>query len=201
MANKITYELVQIPPKAGIGYSGNLSDPAELRINKALGRYGTVPPYLPGDREKPDRKSPANAVVVDSQLKMVLTDADGGRYQLPLEPLVTVSGRNTIARRRTAKAGGQGTVKECWMRDDYEIIIRGRIVSGNEAAYPAGEVNKLMDFFAGRRSAGVEQDVLNKLGINFLAIESVSLPHTSGMNCQQYEIKAYSDAPVELLVK
>lgn len=46
----------------------------------------------------------------------------------------------------------------------------------------------------------MEHDILLLFGITRLAIESVSFPHTKGLQNQNYEIKAYSDNPVSLFI-
>lgn len=47
---KIEYELQKMIPRVEVSYSGNPLDPAAVRYSKALGSFGTLPPYiiLPG---------------------------------------------------------------------------------------------------------------------------------------------------------
>ena len=122
-------------------------------------------------------------------------------FTLPIEPLVTISGKNTIVRRAVAKAKDGGTIKECWSQDDYEVTIQGVVTGGEPDKYPEAHVKRLLELFDERQAIEVDQDVLLTFGIKYLAIESVSFPHTNGINNQSYEIKAYSDNNAELLIK
>lgn len=210
MGNKVAYELEQLAPKVEAGYSGNPLDPAQVRINKALGRYGAIPPFfIPRREDIITQVYDANEImddymsvgVVHSQMPMTLFAMNSqDRFLLPFEPLVSVSGKNVIARRKVAKAKECGTIKERWSRDDYEVTIQGVLTSEDRRKYPSGYMRKLLDLFQQRQAVEVEQAVLAVFGIRFLAIESVNFPHTKGVENQNYEIKAYSDTPINLLV-
>lgn len=210
MGNKVAYELEQLAPKVEAGYSGNPLDPAQVRINKALGRYGAIPPFfIPRREEIITQVYDASEImddymsvgVVHSQMPMTLYAMNSQeRFLLPFEPLVSVSGKNVIARRKVAKAKESGTIKERWSRDDYEVTIQGVLTSEDRRKYPSGYMRKLLDLFQQRQAVEVEQAVLAVFGIRFLAIESVNFPHTKGLENQNYEIKAYSDTPINLLI-
>lgn len=210
MGNKVAYELEQLAPKVEAGYSGNPLDPAQARINKALGRYGAIPPFfIPRREEIITKVYDASEImddymsvgVVHSQMPMTLYAMNSQeRFLLPFEPLVSVSGKNVIARRKVAKAKESGTIKERWSRDDYEVTIQGVLTSEDRRKYPSGYMRKLLDLFQQRQAVEVEQAVLAVFGIRFLAIESVNFPHTKGLENQNYEIKAYSDTPINLLI-
>lgn len=210
MGNKVAYELEQLAPKVEAGYSGNPLDPAQVRINKALGRYGAIPPFfIPRREDIITQVYDANEImddymaagVVHSQMPMTLFAMNSqDRFLLPFEPLVSVSGKNVIARRKVAKSRESGTIKERWSRDDYEVTIQGVLTSADRRKYPSGYMRNLLDLFREQRSVEVEQAVLAVFGIRFLAIESVNFPHTKGLENQNYEIRAYSDTPIELLI-
>lgn len=207
---KVEYELSRLAPKFEAGYSGNPLDPAKVSINKALGRYGAFPPFfIPDKKDIITRVYDANEIledyavvgVIHSQMPMTVSWKDGReKFLLPFEPLVSISGKNVIARRKVAKADGKGTVKERWSRDDYEVTIQGVMTSADQSKYPGDYMKRLVALFDERRSIEVDQGVLEVFGIRYLAIESVSFPHTKGLNNQNYEIKAYSDNPVDLLI-
>ena len=113
---------------------------------------------------------------------------------------MSVSGKNTIVRRKVAKSKLSGTVKERWSQDDYEVTIQGVVSGADESKYPENSLRKLLELFDERGAVEVEQEILLLFGIRHLAIESASFPHTKGMNNQNYAIKAYSDNPTELLI-
>lgn len=208
--SKIAYELDQLTPKVDAGYSGNPLDPAKVSINKALGRYGAIPPFfIPRQKDIITQVYDANEILEDyaavgvirSVMPMRIKRAgDADYFTLPIEPLVSISGKNSITRRNVAKAKGSGSVKELWCQDDYEISIQGVMTIPDESKYPGKYMQKLRELFDERQSVEVEQEVLGVFGIQYLAIESVNFPHTKGRNNQNFDIKAYSDNPVSLLI-
>lgn len=210
MGNKIEFELNNIAPKAEAGYSGNPLDPAKVHINKALGRFGAVPPYIILPKQdvittvndiNKIRESYAAFGVVHSQMPLRLKrSSDREWFTFPVEPLVSISGKNIITRRTVAKSKEQGTVKERWSQDDYDVTIQGIMTEENQEKYPKGYIQSLLDLFNERQAVEVAQDILFIFGIKCLAIESASFPHTKGLGNQNFEIKAYSDTPMELLI-
>lgn len=207
---KVEYELTRMLPRVDAEYSGNPFDPAQVRINKALGRYGAIPPFfIPKKEDIITKVYDANEImddyaavgIIHSVMPMRLKrPTDKEWFLLPLEPLVSVSGKNTIIRRKVAKSKLNGTIKERWSQDDYEITIQGVVSGSDESKYPENYLRKLVELFDERQAVEVEQEILQVFGIHYLAIESASFPHTKGLNNQNYEIKAYSDNPVELLI-
>lgn len=210
MGNKIEFELNNIAPKAEAGYSGNPLDPAKVHINKALGRFGAVPPYIILPKQdvittvndiNKIRESYAAFGVVHSQMPLRLKrSSDREWFTFPVEPLVSISGKNIITRRTVAKSKEQGTVKERWSQDDYDVTIQGIVTEEDQEKYPKGYVQNLLNLFNERQAIEVDQEILFIFGIKCLAIESASFPHTKGLGNQNFEIKAYSDTPMELLI-
>ncbi len=77
--------------------------------------------------------------------------------------------------------------------DPRHIYRRGKRISEES-------VQQLRNLFDTASHLDVEHDILLLFGITRLAIESVSFPHTKGLQNQNYEIKAYSDNPVSLFI-
>lgn len=131
---------------------------------------------------------------------------DGVRYLLPYEPMVNISGKNTIIRRNVAKAQNMiGSIKERWNQADYEITITGvligSILTGSvDECFPREDFERLRDHMTAPRSLSVYCEPLQLLGINQIVIEDFSFPFTKGENVQAYEIKAYSDFAYNLLL-
>lgn len=210
MGNKIEFELNNIAPKAEAGYSGNPLDPAKVHINKALGRFGAVPPYIILPKKdiittvnnvNKIRESYAAFGVVHSQMPLKLKrSSDREWFTFPVEPLVSISGKNIITRRTVVKSKEQGTVKERWSQDDYDVTIQGIVTEEDQEKYPKGYIQSLLDLINERQAVEVDQEILFIFGIKCLAIESASFPHTKGLGNQNFEIKAYSDTPMELLI-
>lgn len=139
---------------------------------------------------------------------------DGVNYLLPYEPMISINGKNSIVRRKVAKAKSigtdgktiGGTIKERWTQDDYEITITGvligSILTGNsEQCFPRADFARLVEYMTTPKSLKVFCEPLQLLGINQIVIEEFSFPFTKGENVQAYEIKAYSDFDYKLLLK
>jgi len=131
---------------------------------------------------------------------------DGVPYLLPYEPMISISGGNTIVRRNVAKARGLvGSIKERWNQKDYEITITGVLIgsllTGSvDECYPIKDFKKLKDFMTTPKDLQVFCEPLQLLGINRIVIEDFTFPFTKGENVQAYEIKAYSDFAYNLLI-
>ncbi|MCD8081869.1 MAG: DUF6046 domain-containing protein [Bacteroides sp.] len=212
----IEYDLKNMVPKVNTGYSGNIFDPLQVYINKAPGSYGALPPYFLTDKHRRakvvgidpgydlDQQTVRQEFLALGKLSSVMPmkvkrESDAQWFEFPIEPLVTVSGKNVITRRKVAKSAGKGTIKERWSQDDYQVTIQGVLSSADEE-FPQGDLQQLLAIFDERQSIEVAQDLLWIFGIKHLAIESANFPHTKGLNNQNFEIKAYSDTPFELFI-
>ena len=105
-----------------------------------------------------------------------------------------------MVRRSVAKSKVAGTIKERWSQDDYSISIIG-CLSNQDDIYPESDVRKIVELFNERQSLEICQEILLLLGIKFMAIESLNLPHTKGLGNQNFEIKGYSDENTDLLIE
>ncbi|MCD8177313.1 MAG: DUF6046 domain-containing protein [Tannerellaceae bacterium] len=205
-----TYDLNKLIPSVNAGYNGNPFGPGKITINKALGSIGAIPPYfIPKKEDIITRVNDPGEIIRGYEATKVLysvmpislkREEDKEWFTLPLEPLVSVRGRNIIVRRSVAKSSHKGSVKERWSQDDFEITIQGVVSINEEEEYPERYVNSLLTLFNERQPIEVDQQILLLLGIKYLVIESVTFPHTKGLQNQNFELKAYSDYPINLLV-
>lgn len=126
--------------------------------------------------------------------------SDGGQeYCFRLDPIMAVSGKNIIARRYVAKGSLQGTVKESWSQDDYDITISGVLI-GEDAKDLNEQVQELQTMLVSGESLAVVNDLLNDgYGITRLVVDSFQFPHTKGLQNQGYSIKCYSDSSINIL--
>jgi hypothetical protein len=133
-------------------------------------------------------------------------------WQFPLDPIVTISGRNVIARRNVMKIGNaekrRGTIKELWTQDDYEINISGVFINEweTQADYyewnlPEWDLRKLRNYCEERKTLQVQSELFTIYNITKIAIESYSLPFTEGVENQKFLIKAYSDDDYDFFIK
>ncbi|GAB5524885.1 MAG: hypothetical protein Roseis2KO_27570 [Roseivirga sp.] len=122
-------------------------------------------------------------------------------YQLPNEPVVTITGSKKIIRtaltgvNREEEVQRRGTVKELISVNDYQIKITGRIVDEDDPGrYPERIVTKIRNLFELRRALTINCKITDMLGITHIAVEKLSFPGDSGMeNSQRYEISGFSD--------
>ena len=133
----------------------------------------------------------------------------GEKFLLPYEPMLSISSKNNIVKRTVAKIGSeekqQGTVKERWSRDDFEIkitgVLIGSILTGDVSqCFPRNDFQKLRDILIKKKKWGIYCEPLQLLGINWIVIEEMSFPFTKGENVQAYEISAISDFEYSLLL-
>lgn len=100
---------------------------------------------------------------------------------------------------KTAVQGRNGTVKEYISDGDYEINIRGALVSPVPTLYPTDEVAALRDLCQVPDKLEVISSFLQLFSIHYLVIESFSFPQREGFyNTQLFELKCVSDLPIDL---
>ncbi len=121
-------------------------------------------------------------------------------WRFPIEPLISISGQNTIVKRKVAKSKFRGTVKERWSEDDYKITIQGSFVHPLPDIYPRDDVQRFMDFVRYDKAIYVFNDLFEMLDVSQIVIESFSLPFSKGENVQNYTLEAYSDNLSELFI-
>lgn len=118
-------------------------------------------------------------------------------WQLPIEPVVTIQGKNRIIKRDVLKASDsntdrRGSVKELWCQDDYEISISG-IFIGYNGELPESDIRKLRKYCEGRESIQVSSPLFTLFNITKVAIEDYQFPFTKGLENQMFSIKTSSD--------
>ncbi|AZI53905.1 hypothetical protein EIB75_10615 [Epilithonimonas vandammei] len=194
-------------------------------VQNELGKHVLPPiPFLPINNKPVKVGYPDYTVMSDDQLWRA--DApkseseqffpftwigDGGqRYLLPYEPMISISTKNNIAERKVAKAGDdikrQGTVKERWSADDYEIkitgVLIGSILTGDVSkCFPRSDFQKLNEVLRKRKSWEILCEPLQLLGINRVVVYDMNFPFTKGENVQAYEMSIKSDFDFDLLLE
>ncbi|MCL2290826.1 MAG: DUF6046 domain-containing protein [Bacteroidetes bacterium] len=188
-----------------------------LKITNAFG-YNIPPPFLFGksvvldpqlnssdyDKDKFDAKYGKNFESTLFLVPCTFTYVREGEkekteFQLPLDPLISVSGKNIIRRRYVAKSKMRGSIKETWSQDDFEITIAGLLQAEDEE-----KMNEYIKTI--REICECKESVTIKCGILMdvfettrIAIESYDFPFTKGIENQAFTIKAYSDDNYQLL--
>lgn len=126
---------------------------------------------------------------------------DSEYWLLPLEPVITISGGNTLIRRNVAKGELRGTIKERWNTEDYTIKIDGMLKTQEAWKYPYESVNKLRELLEAKEPLEVLCPLLEKYQIGRIAVEKYDFPFTKGTENQAYSITAYSDDNWSLLIE
>lgn len=164
------------------GKYGEVTDPAiKEKINEGLKSLGSTYWQVPVTFEK--------------------TKDGESDFLFPLDPLISLSGKNIITRRYVSKSKNRGSIKERWSEDDYEITITGLLQTDDEhdINYYQQQIRK---FKEATQSVGIVCDFLNSVfDIYKITIESVDFPFTKGVENQAFTIKGYSDDNYTLLVE
>ena len=155
--------------------------------------------YVPKVQSAGGRVSSYGSNVNLCQDYLALRNEQGQEYCFRLDPILAVGGKNIIARRYVAKGSLQGTVKESWSQDDYDITISGVLI-WDDAKDLNGQVQALQSMLVCGESLAVVNDLLNDgYGITRLVVDSFQFPHTKGLQNQAYTIKCYSDSSINIL--
>lgn len=131
-------------------------------------------------------------------LSLKLEEPGAREWLLPLEPMISLTGKHIIKRRQVNKGQIRGSIKERWAQDDYEITIEGVLI-GTDGQYPEADVARLKNFCEAA-AVNALSPLLEIFGISRLVIESWEMPFTAGQANQNYTIKAYSDDVYKLLL-
>ncbi len=141
-----------------------------------------------------------NALGIPMQMPVEMRTEGGQWWTLPVEPMVSVSGKNVITKKQVSKGRVRGTIKERWTQDDYEISIEGILMDFDGKAYPTADVKKLRELCESA-SVEVSSPLFEIFSIDRMVIENYSFPFTSGPANQAYSISAVSDDIYKLLLK
>lgn len=139
--------------------------------------------------------------VVSMVLPLWIGLKENAEWMFPIEPLISISGKNIIVKRNVAKANNfRGSIKERWSEDDFSISIQGSFREDDFKKYPESDIQDLMYYLNQRQSLYVKNELLQLLDIHQIAIESYSFPFTKGENVQNFSIDAVSDDKYKLFI-
>jgi hypothetical protein len=125
-----------------------------------------------------------------------------GGMSLPF-PVVSVTCRKHII--ETPLVERRGTVKELISIEDWDIKIKGLIVSTSDV-YPEEAVTQLRDLFERNEAIEMQNAITDiflitpdRKGSDLVVIKDISFPEVRGvMNVRAYELSLVSDAPFDL---
>jgi len=114
-----------------------------------------------------------NPCLVPLKIKL-RSEPDSAYWQLPIDPVITISGKNTIVRRNVLKGYGnatkRGSIKETWNQDDYEISISGLFISRVAGSLPVEEITKLRSYCEAREPIQVRSELFVLFNVDYLVI-------------------------------
>lgn len=140
----------------------------------------------------------ANGVPMQCPLWMRLEGEEW--WLLPYEPIITINGKNVIAKKQVAKGKVRGSIKERWSQDDYQISISGILMNPKGTGYPDKDVMALKRLCEAAK-VQVMCPLFEIFSIDQIVIESFDFPFTSGPFNQAYTIGAVSDDIYKLLLR
>lgn len=139
--------------------------------------------------------------IVEQVMPFSFQMPDNSWWQLPIEPLVSVSMENIIVKRNVAKSTQRGTIKERWAEGDVKITIEGTFINELLSVYPAAEIDTLRQAITNRKQIAIQNELLQLLNVHYIVVESCKLPFTKGENTQNYSIEAVSDDSYKLFIE
>lgn len=103
---------------------------------------------------------------------------------------------------KTIIQGRDGSPKEYIGESDFEVTIRG-VITGRNGVYPFDEVANLVVYLRKKRSLGIVSKYLNQIfDINEIVVKDFYFEQPEGsQSYQKFELTAWSDKPVEVLIK
>lgn len=125
------------------------------------------------------------------------------KWNLPY-PVISVSSRKTII--ETPLTERRGTVKELINLQDYEIVIKGFIVS-NTNEFPETEVTRLRNIYEQNVALSIQcplTDIFllrpDRSGSDQVVITELTFPAITGIkNIRPYQLRMVSDEPFSLV--
>ncbi len=120
-------------------------------------------------------------------------------WQLPVEPLISISGSNTIKETPLTRGKKIVNVLEYINLNNYKLRIRGVFFNNEDDKYPEEDVRKLRNLLERNGSIEVKSDFLSIFGIKKIAIKNIGWPAVPGAPEQQgYSIDCMSDTDFKL---
>lgn len=119
---------------------------------------------------------------------------DGKLYQLPWEPVMSISSKKTIVETPLSGNTRRGTVKEIINAEDYEISLSGICYDHTHTGYPIDQVEllKTLDDYLG--SMEIISGLTDLFDIKKVVVKSLSLPAMQGKPyAQNYGMELVSD--------
>lgn len=143
--------------------------------------------------------SAESGIVMQCPVRLGLKPDGSDLWTLPIEPLVSARGRKNIILSNVLKKKRQGTVKELWNIDDYEVTINGTLYSNQEGVYPSEQIARLKKIVESESVVAIQSLLTDSLAIRYVVFTDWEFPDSKGVEWQEYRIRAVSDIDHELI--
>lgn len=116
-------------------------------------------------------------------------------WQLPNEPLMSISGSKMLKVTPIRRGKGRGTVKEERGLNDYEITIRGLAINEEENDYPEEQMIQIRKLVESAGVVYLTSYVTRLFNVNKVSIKDFDFPRfpANSIRVQPYVIKCLSD--------
>lgn len=189
-----------IPVKTNVSVKKNESDEVDSII-VSVKNSATIE----ADEGLKSKLNAGLAAIAQSNFQVPVTlklDTQAAGFTLPVDPIISLSGKNIITRRYVSKSSKAGSIKERWSQDDWDITISGALIADDEASLgeQCAALREICE--QGKNGVSITCDLLNSyMGIYRMVIEQFDFPFTKGIENQAFSIKGYSDDVYSLLIE
>lgn len=143
--------------------------------------------------------SPETGIVMQCPVRLGLKRDGSDLWTLPIEALVSGRGRKNIIISNVLKKKRQGSVKELWSIDDYEITITGSLYSNEEGVYPSEQVARMKKIVESQDIVTIQSLLTDAIGVRYVVAIDWDFPTTKGVEWQDYSVRFLSDVDHELI--
>jgi len=167
---------------------------------KEAQEFDSIGTYSEGSSKKYN-ESYRNGIPMIMPVRLKLSSW-GDWWTIPIEPLVSISGGNVIAKRTVAKAKYRGSIKERWAQDDYSVTLEGELKNeDSDFEFPEADLSRLRQVCESKEAVQIDCDLLKFFDVYRIVIETYDFPFTPGDNRQRFTINAISDDLTDALTE
>ena len=128
-----------------------------------------------------------------------VVDESYAGWQLPATATAEFRRNKVITKSRPSTANG--STKELWAFEDWDITIRGLILDAQPNFFPEGQLRQMLRWEKITDGIDVAGDMFTYLGIKRLVIENFNIGRVAGQpNVIPFQMSCVSDEPLELSI-
>ncbi len=139
------------------------------------------------------KKNKKTVIGTDILMPLSLRIPNNEPWEIPTEPMISISGGHKITRRYPNRPEKGGSIKERWGSDDFKITVKGVFVNFSGDDYPEEEVKQLRKYCEYNGALEAKNLLLGLFGVTRIVINTYDLPFMQGLRFQPYTLNAWSD--------